>query len=240
MRTKTYQFKLNVTDIEYEICKTANLKISLAKCVASTYNGGSTRERLLSESSIQSGRNALMSLIRKSANVDAAERTSSEHTSSERTSSEHTSSERTSSEHTSSEHTSSEHTSSAKDFAPTSHVLPRTQKLPKQKLLYVRNSMPGLTFAVLYIYIELRKHRRNPTATVWPAANSSGLRGGFYCFLVTPDSIDYGNSALHRSQNSTVVTPSASHMYPLSVCSPRMKLCCGSCCLPTYKALRLV
>ena len=51
---KTYQFKLSVKDDKNDAFKTANIKISgrqnLAKWALTCY-GGSTRERLLSESS---------------------------------------------------------------------------------------------------------------------------------------------------------------------------------------------
>jgi hypothetical protein len=50
---KTYQFKGSVKDDNYDACKTANMKISgrqnLAKLALTCY-GGSTHERLLSES----------------------------------------------------------------------------------------------------------------------------------------------------------------------------------------------
>jgi len=52
--SKTYQFKLSVKDDKNDACKTASIKISgrqnLAKWALTCY-GGSTRERLLSESS---------------------------------------------------------------------------------------------------------------------------------------------------------------------------------------------
>jgi hypothetical protein len=54
INVKTYHFKLSVKDDNYDACKTANIKISgrqnLAKWVSTCY-GGSTHERLLSESS---------------------------------------------------------------------------------------------------------------------------------------------------------------------------------------------
>jgi hypothetical protein len=52
--SKTYQSKVSVKDDNYDACKTANIKISgrqnLAKWALTCY-GGSTHERLLSESS---------------------------------------------------------------------------------------------------------------------------------------------------------------------------------------------
>jgi hypothetical protein len=52
--SKTYQFKVSVKDDSYDACKTANIKIqgrkNLAKWALKCY-GGSTQERLLSESS---------------------------------------------------------------------------------------------------------------------------------------------------------------------------------------------
>jgi hypothetical protein len=52
--SETYQLNVGVKDDNYDACKTANMKISgrqnLAKW-ALTYYGGSTHERLLSESS---------------------------------------------------------------------------------------------------------------------------------------------------------------------------------------------
>jgi hypothetical protein len=52
---KTCQFKVSVNDNNYDACKTANIKISgrqnFAKCMTLTCYGGSTHERLLSESS---------------------------------------------------------------------------------------------------------------------------------------------------------------------------------------------
>ena len=54
INVKNYQFKLSVKDDKNDACKTANIKISgrqnLAKWALTCY-GGSTRERLLSESS---------------------------------------------------------------------------------------------------------------------------------------------------------------------------------------------
>ena len=54
INVKTYQFKLSVKDEKNDACKTANIKISgrqnLAQWALTCY-GGSTRERLLSESS---------------------------------------------------------------------------------------------------------------------------------------------------------------------------------------------
>ena len=63
---KNYQFKLCVKACNYDTCKTANIKISgrqnIAKWVLTCY-GGSTHERLLSESS-----RYIASQLRKSVN----------------------------------------------------------------------------------------------------------------------------------------------------------------------------